>query len=897
MSTHAHSLRTIIAACLLIPASISAQAAEIESSYHYLGIDSGLVSNNLPGPAAVGIPQVVWSTIVSVDRASWLRISYQSVMLSGSPNPGGDGSFLRMTSMRDGAIMTQHMRHVNEWQNTSAYFNGDSVLVEVLAQPGTGANRLMIKGATAGPLSQGEPDSICGTIDDRTLSFDDRVARVMPVGCTAWMINDCNHCFLSAGHCGISGTQVIQFNVPLSSGGGTPQSPPPSDQYAIDSASIQEQSGGTFIGNDWAYFGCFANSTTGLAPYDAQGSVAFDLVNPPSVGSPAQTIRITGCGSTSSPVSPTWYLVQKTHTGPYFDLSGDVIQYTVDTTGGNSGSPVILEGSNNAIGIHTNAGCNSVGGNQGCASTNADLQVALANPLGICAGPCGGGGSPLTTTFANNNGGSVGGAVYFALEGVAGGGGATITDIDLNCAGAGGATGSIEIYIQDGCTFDHLGVWGGPVATSASTTTNASGTPTNFVLNTPLSIGEGCCLSIAIVANGFGHAYTTGTSPFPLTYATTHLSFTGGSASNAPFSGSVFNPRIANASFHYTVGGSCPDLASAESVGEGCVADFTSFYEELTTAAFDLTNSDFNGTNSAAGYTVSSTVGSGIIAPGAIGTPTVLTMPDDGQVVAGTLGLVVGSNGWVALGGGNANAWVPNVATFLDNPSTGLYAWTDLQPNNSGTVSYEEDPATGRTRTTFDQVNGWNTMDPHSIQFDFNVNTGDWNLRIGVVGFNNPEDWLVGFSPAGPSADPGSRDLTLASLFSFNTQTADTVPLTLEAVGTPIIGQPFQLTTTNIEPTAIFHVGIVGLTQVTVPLQFVFPSANPGCFLNASLDLVMGPDIVFGGPGSYTWEGIDLTTTSALGAELFFTAATLDLTVLSDTTRTANAIKITTGIN
>ncbi|MDA7494467.1 hypothetical protein N8467_00210 [bacterium] len=529
----------------------------------------------------------------------------------------------------------------------------------------------------------------------------------------------------------------------------------------------------------------------------------------------------------------------------------------------------------------------------------ANAQISTMTGINVTAGcpGTGGGGSPLTTTFANNNGGSVGGAVYFALEGVAGGGGATITDIDLNCAGAGGATGSIEVYIQDGCTFDHLGVWGGPVATSASTTTNASGTPTNFVLNTPLSIGEGCCLSIAIVANGFGHAYTTGTSPFPLTYATTHLSFTGGSASNAPFSGSAFNPRVANASFHYTVGGSCPDLASAESVGEGCVADFTSFYEELTTAAFDLTNSDFNGTNSAAGYTVSSTVGSGIIAPGAIGTPTVLTMPDDGQVVAGTLGLVVGSNGWVALGGGNANAWAPNVATFLDNPSTGLYAWTDLQPNNSGTVSYEEDPATGRTRTTFDQVNGWNTMDPHSIQFDFNVNTGDWNLRIGVVGFNNPEDWLVGFSPAGPSADPGSRDLTLASLFSFNTQTADTVPLTLEAVGTPIIGQPFQLTTTNIEPTAIFHVGIVGLTQVTVPLQFVFPSANPGCFLNASLDLVMAPDIVFGGPGSYTWEGIDLTTTSALGAELFFTAATLDLTVLSDTTRTANAIKITTGIN
>ena len=895
MLTLAGSMRTTLAAFLLIPASLSAQAAEVESTYHQLNIDSGLVSNNLPGPSAVGIPQVVWSTVVSIDRASWLRLSYQSVMLSGSPNPGSDGSFLRLTSMRDGAVMTQHMRHVNEWQNTSAYFNGNTVLVELLAQPGTGANRIIIKGAAAGPFDQAEPDSICGSVDDRTLSSDNRVARVMPVGCTAWMINDCNHCFLSAGHCGISGSQVIQFNVPLSNASGTPQAPPPSDQYAIDPASIQEQSGGASLGDDWAYFGCFANSTTGLTPYDAQGSVAFDLVNPPSVASPAQTIRITGCGSTSSPVSPTWYLVQKTHTGPYFNVSGDVIQYTVDTTGGNSGSPVILEGTNNAIGIHTNAGCNSVGGNQGCGLTNADLQAALANPLGICAGPCGGGGSPLTTTFANNNGGSAGGAVYFSLSGVAGGGGATITDIDLNCAGAGGATGSIEIYLQDGCTFDHLGVWGGPVATSASTTTNASGTPTNFVLNTPLSIGEGCCVGVAIVANGFGHAYTTGTSPFQLTYATSHLELVAGSASNAPFAGSAFNPRVVNANFNYTVGGACFDLASAESYGDGCVASYTSFYEELTTAGFDLANTDFNGTFSPSGYTVTSTPGSGVIAPGAIGATTVLTMPDDGQVAAGTLGLVVGSNGWVALAGGNSNAFVPNSTTMLNNPATGLYAWTDLQPNNSGTVTYEEDPATGRTRTTFEAVHGWNTTDDHWIQFDFNVITGNWNLRIGAVGFNNPEDWVVGYSPGGTSADPGSRDLTLASLFAFNTQLSDVAPLTLEAVGTPQVGQPFMLTTSNIEPTAIFHVGIVGLTQVTVPLQFVFPGANPGCSLNASLDLVMGPDVIFGGPGSFTWEGIDLTPTSLLGFELHFTSATLDLTVLSDTTRTANGIRAVTG--
>ena len=87
---------------------------------------------------------------------------------------------------------------------------------------------------------------------------------------------------------------------------------------------------------------------------------------------------------------------------------GEAAGMLSSSTGGNSGSPVILEGTNNAIGIHTNAGCNSVGGNQGCANTNPDLQAALANPLGVCAGTCG--GTALTTTFANNNGGAVGGA-------------------------------------------------------------------------------------------------------------------------------------------------------------------------------------------------------------------------------------------------------------------------------------------------------------------------------------------------------------------------------------------------------------------------------------------------------------------------------------------------------
>ena len=376
---------TRFAAVALLASVISAQAVPEQSSSHFINIDSGLVSNSSPSPVMIGIPQVVWSKVVTVPGSSWLRLEYEGVMLSGSPDRGSDGSFLRITSMLDGGVQTQHLRHIGEWSDTSAYFNGDSVLVELLAQPNTGENRLVIRNAIAGPMTPTSVDSICGPTDDRVLSNDARVARNQPTGCTSWLINDCNHCFLTAGHCAGSGLQVVEFNVPLSSSSGSIQHPGPQDQYAVDTASLQSN-GGQGVGNDYAYFGVFANSTTGLTPYQANGNLAFDLVLPPAVNN--QNIRITGNGSTSAPVSPTWYLVQKTHAGPYSSFSGTTVRYTTDTTGGNSGSPVILDGTNQAIAIHTHGGCSSTGGsNASTGSNHPGLQTALANPQGVCDCP------------------------------------------------------------------------------------------------------------------------------------------------------------------------------------------------------------------------------------------------------------------------------------------------------------------------------------------------------------------------------------------------------------------------------------------------------------------------------------------------------------------------------
>jgi len=347
-----------------VPATPAFRAVDIST-------DSGLITND------TGRAGVIYSEEVRVSKAEWIRLEFGEVLLSGQPDTINE-SLLIITSLGDGATQYLNARHVEEWQHTSAYFNGDAVRVEIFSAEGTGPNRVEVLSAAAGEPDGLDQRSICGSTDDRTLSNYARDGRYFPAGCTAWIIG--NNCMLSAGHCVASGG-VVQFNVPLSTGSGSPVSPPPEDQYSVDPASMQYTNGG--IGNDWSYFGCYNNSNTGLSPYEAQGDL-YQLADiaPPVSG---QTIRITGYGTTSSPVPNTWNLAQKTHTGPYISRSGTVIRYQVDTTGGNSGSAVFDEDTGLAIGIHTNAGCTSSGGsNQGTAIHNAGLQNALANPQGVC---------------------------------------------------------------------------------------------------------------------------------------------------------------------------------------------------------------------------------------------------------------------------------------------------------------------------------------------------------------------------------------------------------------------------------------------------------------------------------------------------------------------------------
>ncbi len=345
------------------------------SSYQApIDVDSGWVENSGQEPA------IIFSTVVRVQDATWLRLKFDDVVLPGSPSMG-DAAYLMITSAFDGGYQTMNRVHVWQWRDTSAYFNGDEVEIAIYAYPGTGPCRLAMSEVTAGVWTGGA-DSQCGPVDDRVRSFDDRNARALPVGCTAWMIKDCNHCFLTAGHC-TGSLNVVQFNVPLSNSNGSLNHPGPEDQYSVDPASTQSN-GGQGVGNDWAYFGVFPNSVTGMTPFQAQGD-AYDLTLP----GPAQDqIRITGYGVNGT-LPANLNQVQKTHVGPFVTSNGTTIQYQTDTTGGNSGSPIVYEPTGEAIGIHTHGGCSTsnppTGQNSGTGSNHTALQNALNNPQGICA--------------------------------------------------------------------------------------------------------------------------------------------------------------------------------------------------------------------------------------------------------------------------------------------------------------------------------------------------------------------------------------------------------------------------------------------------------------------------------------------------------------------------------
>lgn len=345
---------------------------------------------------------------IHIQDAIWLRLHFSEYNL-------GRRSYITITSVQDGGDQRLDSRSLPQWENSTAVFNGDAITIELNVAPDDEGVYFVIDSVVVGDpqdapapeaVNGSEPviESLCG-VDNRVASTDGRVGRLFFGGCTAWLIS--NGRLLTAGHCADFDTDqggpllpdgvldlsgVVEFNVPPSLPNGTTVAADPDDQYPINTSSVvwRFDGEGQGLGKDWAVFTVNVNSNTGLTPFQAQGGFFRTTNGNPSAGN---TIRITGMGLDNTPAGSTGNrnaqnFTNQTSTGGYVgeNISGNDIwhRYAVDTTGGNSGSPIIWNSNGFTIGIHTNAGCASdgSGANSGTSFEVNALETAIDNHPG-----------------------------------------------------------------------------------------------------------------------------------------------------------------------------------------------------------------------------------------------------------------------------------------------------------------------------------------------------------------------------------------------------------------------------------------------------------------------------------------------------------------------------------
>ncbi len=322
--------------CLLLPAINFGQTDPLPSLYKAYNMRLQSENNQSKSTAQV------FTETISEEGATWLRLFFDDVNL-------GHNSTLTITSDLDGATQTLTAATIKDWKNTSAYFNGDKVTLTLSVAKGERSVGLNIIEIGIGELDP-TTKSQCGSNDDRVDSNDAAIGRIVPIGCTGWIIT--NGRLVTAGHCVGSRAQVIEFNVPKSNPDRSIVHPGPEDQYPIGNF-VSPYPGNASQANDWAVFTASANSQTGQTPIQAQGK-SFNVVR----SDPGSNITITGFGTDTGIDNQT----QQIHTGPLTSANNTFVRYRTDTTGGNSGSPIIDTATGNAVGVHAYGGCSGSGG-------------------------------------------------------------------------------------------------------------------------------------------------------------------------------------------------------------------------------------------------------------------------------------------------------------------------------------------------------------------------------------------------------------------------------------------------------------------------------------------------------------------------------------------------------
>ena len=327
--------------------------------YFQMTRDTGAIDN--PGGE-----RSVWGEVLTVEGSGWMRVYFDDAALP-------PGSVVRVTGLLDGQTQELDAHALAMWGRTSAYFNGESVMVELVAGEGTRGNRLRVA-RVAGQLGDAGTRvcGICGA-DDRTPSTEAPFGRLMPSGCSSTIYCE-DGGLISAGHCA-GGQQVVEYNVPLSNSNCSLNHPPVEDQFPV----VQQQWSNNGVGNDWAVMTTGVNNL-GQTIYERYGEIVPVSPAPAAAG---DVSRVVGYGIDDECVRNQ---AQQDSPGNILTRGNNQYTFTNDVRGGNSGSGLVVGGMLVGVVTHCSNSCPGTGGNFGTRADRAEFAAARL-ALSTCEKP------------------------------------------------------------------------------------------------------------------------------------------------------------------------------------------------------------------------------------------------------------------------------------------------------------------------------------------------------------------------------------------------------------------------------------------------------------------------------------------------------------------------------
>lgn len=317
-------------------------------------------------------------------------------------------------------------------------------------------------------------------------------------------------------------------------------------------------------------------------------------------------------------------------------------------------------------------------------------------------------------------------------------------------------------------------------------------------------------------------------------------------------------------------------------LGVGCGDRQASIYEVFDYTTVDLANSTLVWQLAGAGYAVTRSAGATLVPPTPSATPVVavcqgqqlFALPTPLPVPGGTVNaLNVRTDGTVELGGA-AFPGVTGSPTAAD-----LLAW----PRSVFACAQNYFPAAGQG--TFELVAGvafatWSGVaagggaayPTSTFQFQVDLATGEVRLAIqslsvfGHPSFPTQPTCVVGYSPGGPSLDPGPRDLSALGSAVLG---PDQPPLRVVGTSRPRLGTSWSLAVGDVPPTGVIGIDVFGASDPGITNLAAI--GMPGCGLRAALDVAVAWSV----SGPTHAYGLSVPNAAALVGQRFYTTSSV----------------------